>query len=226
VQYGSGGRLFTAVNCSAVGPTAQDEALQQVQCLSAPGVGMNLTWTVMVRGQVSQPFVQPGSPAATASGVSASRWVRGALIACPLVGTRSVGCPVQRRCTTPGDRKPCRCPCCCLPPCSCRYIPPTLSSVAPSVPLLSTRGRQTVVLRGSNLGPAGYEREGGLTVTYGPLAEDGRRYIARNCVVDPGQPHAVVTCTTVSGVGSGHVWRITVGGQEALPSLVTTAYVH
>lgn len=106
-----------------------------------------------------------------------------------------------------------------------RYIPPFITTVTPSTPLLSTKGRQTVVLRGLNMGPSAYEREGGLMVTYGPLSEDGRRYTARNCVVDPTQAHVMVTCTSVSGVGNSHVWRITVGGQESLPSIGTTSYV-
>jgi hypothetical protein len=51
------------------------------------------------------------------------------------------------------------------------------------------------------------------------------RYAARNCSVDPSNAHTVITCTTTSGVGTGHVWRVTVGGQESVPSASRTSYL-
>jgi hypothetical protein len=72
VQYGSSGRLFFAVNCTALAPSTSSAggATQQLQCVSSPGVGANLTWTVTTSLQRSVPFFQPGSAAA---GQSASR---------------------------------------------------------------------------------------------------------------------------------------------------------
>jgi hypothetical protein len=174
VQYGSGGRKFTAVNCTVLVPSASNAggATQSLQCLSAMGVGADLWWTVTAGLQVSPLFALPGG----VSGTSASR-----------------------------------------------YLPPSVLAVAPSVALLSTRGRQSVNLTGSNFGPAGFERDGNLFVTYGPVSEEGRRYSARGCVVTT--PHSVITCTTVSGVGGNHVWRVVTGDQESLPSTDTTSYV-
>ncbi len=177
VRYGSGGRSFTAVNCSALaapvgGPAG---AVQQTECLSVPGVGQDLLWTMTTRSLVSVPFAQPMAGNATAS--------------------------------------------------ASRYLPPAIAFVTPAAPLLSTRGRQTVVLRGTNFGPAAFERESGLLVTYGPVQEAGRRYAIRNCVVDAVSPNTAIVCTTVSGVGTNHVWRVTVGAQESAPSANTTSYL-
>lgn len=103
-----------------------------------------------------------------------------------------------------------------------RYTTPAITQVAPAVSPLSTRGKQAVLLRGLNFGPSGLA---GLVVTYGPLGEQGRRYTARNCSVDVAAPHVAVVCTTISGVGANHVWRVTVGGQESAPSQDVTSYV-
>jgi hypothetical protein len=105
-----------------------------------------------------------------------------------------------------------------------QYVPPSVVSVTPAVSPLSTRGRQAVTLVGAQFGPAGMDVEAGLTVTYGPVGELGRRYTARGCAVDPARAHTAITCITSSGVGSNHVWRVTTGDQESLPSLQTTSY--
>jgi hypothetical protein len=61
-------------------------------------------------------------------------------------------------------------------------------------------------------------------VTYGPASENGSRYTAVGCtVMDVNQTS--MRCQTSSGVGSGHVWRVTVGGQVSFVSRDTTAYV-
>jgi hypothetical protein len=103
------------------------------------------------------------------------------------------------------------------------YVKPSVELVAPSVPFLSTRGRQTVVVRGANFGPlAASGVATGLLVTYGPVAEEGRRYIARSCVVTVADVE--ITCATASGVGANHVWRVTVGSQESNMSVNMTSY--
>ena len=126
IVYGSGGRTFTASNCTGLTPSTSTlpGSSQQTQCLSAPGVGRNLTWTVTRKSLTSAPFLLPGAP----SGGSASQ-----------------------------------------------YTAPAITAVVPPAAPLRTRGQQTVVLRGTNFGPAGYEREGRLVVTYGPLSEQGAR---------------------------------------------------
>ncbi len=43
--------------------------------------------------------------------------------------------------------------------------------------------------------------------------------------MDPNNAHTIITCTTTSGVGSNHVWRVTVGGQESVPSSSITSYL-
>jgi hypothetical protein len=171
VQYGSGGRVFTATNCSALGPAQSTVggANQQVQCVTAPGVGKDLNWTVSAKGQRSAPFRLSGPVV----GVSASQ-----------------------------------------------YRAPAVTSVVPSVSPLTTLGEQAVTVVGTNFGPSG----SGVVVTYGPASEQGRRYTAKDCVMNTSQAHVALTCSTSSGVGSRHVWRVTVGEQESAPSSDWTEY--
>jgi hypothetical protein len=167
VQYGSNGRVFTAVNCSALGPAESSAggATQEVRCLSAPGIGKGLVWTVTARGQVSAPFGLGGS---LASG----------------------------------------------------YQAPTVTGVVPAVTPLSTYGKQSVTIVGSNFGPD----VSGVVVTYGPASEQGRRYTAQSCVMNSSAALEMLTCRTSSGVGVHHVWRVIVGDQESLPSSDVTSY--
>jgi hypothetical protein len=83
VNYTSGGRTFTAVNCTTLtlAPSTPDLSspnLQQTVCLSAPGVGAGLLWTVTRVGLVSPPFAMPGGPTPTQS---ASRYTPPAIAA-------------------------------------------------------------------------------------------------------------------------------------------------
>jgi hypothetical protein len=64
-----------------------------------------------------------------------------------------------------------------------------------------------------------------MQVTYGPVAEQGRRYTAASCSVVPASLHTSISCRTVSGVGASHVWRVTVGGQESAHSVDMTSYM-
>ena len=170
VQYGSNGRVFTTTGCS-FGPatTGAGGLVQSLNCLTAVGVGFNLTWTVIVNGQTSVAYPP--------SGLSSSQ-----------------------------------------------YIAPSITSLTGvSLNALTTSGKQQVVLTGANFGAAGMELGNNLRVTYGPVSELGRRYTAQICAINASLPHVQIVCNTSSGVGSGHVWRVSVGEQESAMSTSTTS---
>jgi hypothetical protein len=60
---------------------------------------------------------------------------------------------------------------------------------------------------GENFGPVAV----GLVVTYG---DDADEYVAANCRI--AEPHRVITCNSVPGIGRGHAWWLTIDGQETL----------
>ncbi len=104
-----------------------------------------------------------------------------------------------------------------------RYASPSILSVTPSVPRLSTRGGQMVRIVGANFGAAGQDAFANVTVRYGRAPS--YRFSAVSCRVDPSQPHTAVLCLSASGVGSGHAWVVSVGEQASAPSDNTTTYV-
>ena len=78
---------------------------------------------------------------------------------------------------------------------------------------MSTTGGEEIVIRGSNLGRG--SRTGvvePLAATYGPAGAplEGFLYEAAACRVTVA--HAEIRCTTAAGVGTGHLWRVVVGG--------------
>ena len=90
---------------------------------------------------------------------------------------------------------------------ACRYRPPQLSAAAVSGGgLLNTDGSSSVVLTGTNLGPAAVTASYGA---YGPVS----------CLfASPGALHRSLTCGTLPGMGVGLQWVVTVGGQQSAPS--------
>ena len=99
--------------------------------------------------------------------------------------------------------------------------PAITSIVGPSLALLSTSGKETITLKGSNFGPSPLDA-GALTkspvtgldflekVTYGP---NGIEYAASGCEVTVNSKE--ITCTTVAGVGAALKWVVTVEGQSS-----------
>ena len=130
------------------------------------------------------------------------------------------------------------------------YIPPAISAVIPAVTPFTTRGGDRVRLVGTNFGAAGLDAFNAITVShflpftacdgvhfeacravalslsqvyYGP-ASDPLRYTARQCAVNVSAPHTQIQCVTTTGVGSNHVWSVTVGEQLSVPSTDTTRF--
>lgn len=88
---------------------------------------------------------------------------------------------------------------------------------------LSTGGSQLVVLQGRDFGPAlpenyvtsFYQNDDVSGLARGPFSASG-------CFVSVN--HTEVQCESVVGVGVGHHWTLTVGGQNGPASLVTSSY--
>ncbi|KAJ8604097.1 hypothetical protein CTAYLR_001751 [Chrysophaeum taylorii] len=89
------------------------------------------------------------------------------------------------------------------------------TSVSPQTGL-STRGGQTLVFQGSNIGS--YNNNNNkvfpATATYGAF------YRALSCTVTT--PGLEIACVTDEGVGQGHTWNLTVGGTWALTPFTTS----
>jgi len=90
-----------------------------------------------------------------------------------------------------------------------RYRLPTVSLVETDEPLLSTHGRNTIVITGESFGVADKEQAHGLVVEYGP-------YTAVECEVSRAEPHRKITCLTAPGISTDHEVRVTIGGQQSL----------
>lgn len=88
---------------------------------------------------------------------------------------------------------------------------------------LSTHGVDIVVLEGTSFGPGHRTLPGSaVRACYGP-EDEPRRY----CTVCRGHTrlsHEKVYCPVHEGVGGGHAWRATVGGQESPASTSLTSY--
>lgn len=102
-----------------------------------------------------------------------------------------------------------------------------VSYAAPSISGLSaspspTAGGQDVVITGSNFGTAALAAP---SATYG---DGGAGYSvsagATGCRVTVA--HTQITCRMVAGSGTGHTWRVTVGGQPSPVSAATTSYAR
>ncbi len=79
-------------------------------------------------------------------------------------------------------------------------------------------GRVAIVtLTGFNFGPVSSP----LSVTFSNA--DGIVRTATNCTRDA-VSHRWVSCVPGAGVGTTHVWTVTVGGQRSMPSLTATSY--
>lgn len=106
------------------------------------------------------------------------------------------------------------------------YARPEIDSVSVDGSLqLDGSGGERVTITGTNFGPITTSNK--INATYvtsvdytSPLA--GAMYLARDCVVSTA--HTVVHCTTVSGVGTDHRWRVFAGGQASRQSSETTSY--
>ena len=100
------------------------------------------------------------------------------------------------------------------------YTAPSLSSISPTT--IATDGSTSIVLSGGNFGPvnsdnavtARYENTGASDLAAGPFDV--------TCSVSTG--HTAVTCPTLAGVGSNHVWTVTVGGQASTETGVISSY--
>ena len=98
------------------------------------------------------------------------------------------------------------------------YEPPTIYAIRgePS----DTLGGTPVTISGANFGLTADQRPG--AVTYGLT---GTEYVATGCVVT--RAHAELVCKTSAGWGTDLMWRVSIGGQLALPSpLLTTRYAE
>lgn len=104
------------------------------------------------------------------------------------------------------------------------YERPSISAVArpgaSSLSSLATRGGELIVLHGRGFGPAG-EQSLLDSVRYGRFGagSSGTWFTATHCRVV--EAHVKVECLTAPGYGAGHVWVVTVHGQESLPSPVS-----
>jgi hypothetical protein len=105
------------------------------------------------------------------------------------------------------------------------YAAPVITGLSGNV-TLSTTGMYgssgtapVVTVHGANFGPGWAP----VSVVYGGTPGGfAMTYTAVGCTRDAS--HAVITCFTVGGVGSGLVWRVTVAGQQSPPSSVSTSY--
>ena len=107
------------------------------------------------------------------------------------------------------------------------YAQPQIDSVSIDGALvLDGAGGERVTLTGTDFGPAVASNK--VNVTYvasassalSPLAS--ALYLAKDCVVSTA--HIEVQCTTVSGVGTGHLWRVFAGRQASRESADATSY--
>ena len=106
------------------------------------------------------------------------------------------------------------------------YARPEIDSVSIDGSLqLDGSGGERVTIIGTNFGPVTTANK--INATYvtsvgrtSPLA--GAMYLARDCVVSTA--HTVVLCTTVSGVGTDHQWRVFAGSQASRQSSEATSY--
>ena len=73
---------------------------------------------------------------------------------------------------------------------------------------LSPGGGDRIIIYGANLGET--VLLGG--VTYGPLPSHTAVFAAVNCT-KPEFPYSTLTCTTVAGIGKGHLWVVTANGR-------------
>jgi hypothetical protein len=74
---------------------------------------------------------------------------------------------------------------------------------------LDTAGGQTVYVGGLNFGPVG----GSVVSVVGTYGVSGSTYTASSCVVDVS--HVRMACVSAAGVGVGHRWIVSVGGQSS-----------
>lgn len=80
---------------------------------------------------------------------------------------------------------------------------------AGNLAVIPTDGGTNVDISGSNFGPM-YPRDGqtvDVVATYGPT---GVEYTARECFVLT--PNVAIRCTSVPGVGTGHIWTVSING--------------
>lgn len=106
------------------------------------------------------------------------------------------------------------------------YARPEIDSVSVDGSLqLDGAGGETVTITGTNFGPQVTANK--INATYVTSADYasplvGALYLARDCVVTTA--HTVIHCTTVSGVGTDHQWRVFAGGQASRQSVDRTSY--
>ena len=97
----------------------------------------------------------------------------------------------------------------------------TVSAV--SLTQFATAGSEDVVFTGTNFGFVQPDTPAVVTATYTQPGQGGTSYDATGCEVTGGS-NTQVTCTTVAGVGAGHVWTITVNGESVVVG-TTTSYI-
>jgi hypothetical protein len=89
------------------------------------------------------------------------------------------------------------------------HSPPTITSIDGEAAVQGSAGGTTVVLHGSNLGPAANTA---VTVWASPVGRDGIMFPATNCAV--AVPHVTVVCVVGEAVGAALSWRVVVEGQS------------
>jgi hypothetical protein len=101
---------------------------------------------------------------------------------------------------------------------SISYAIPTFTAVTAGI--LATASGGTVTLSGSSFGPAGLPAEF-YAASYGPT---GNQLSASNCHITTAQ--TTIECMAGPGVGNGHRWILTIGGQPPMtsPESQTTSY--
>ena len=87
----------------------------------------------------------------------------------------------------------------------------TLGYTAPAITAVPT----ALTIGGTSFGPAG--TPGHVTAAYGPNGQ----YVAMSCSTTS---DTVITCSTAAGVGTGHVWTVSVGSQTITASSQKSDY--
>ena len=105
------------------------------------------------------------------------------------------------------------------------YKAPVIAAVdGPGAQDANTPGGQDIHLTGSMMGSS-TDPHSDLVAIYGPVEKDEAEwYTAVNCRVD--QNHVRVTCTMNEGTGTGHSWKVRVGGQWSEVIHANTGYAR
>jgi hypothetical protein len=205
----------------------------QVRCTTAKGVGVGHHFTLTVAGQSGSTSVQVLSksplsllpllsgaiPVLAVLAVPVCTWYLLSLIAVLIPAVNVVACAA---CLHAQSTSLClmlilalrMCSVTCLPAQSASYTAPLISNVAIAGGTMSTVGGEPITLTGTNFGPTSGHVVAVGYATSVPLA---LAYTALSCAVT--SDSVSVLCLTANGVGAGHAFTITVGGQASPASV-------